>query len=77
MELSNWMAAQGVTHVAMESTGVYWKPIYNLLEDAFSVWLVNPAHLKHVEGRKTDPRDAAWLAKLLDTVTASRWTFTR
>lgn len=66
LTLSDWLAQAGCPIVAMESTGVYWKPIYNLLEDAFSVWLVNPAHLKHVEGRKTDPRDAAWLAKLLE-----------
>jgi len=66
LTLSDWLTQARCPIVAMESTGVYWKPIYNLLEDAFTVWLVNPAHLKHVEGRKTDPRDAAWLAKLLE-----------
>jgi len=66
LELSDWLAQARCPIVAMESTGVYWKPIYNLLEDQLTVWLVNPAHLKHVEGRKTDPRDAAWLAKLLE-----------
>lgn len=66
LELSDWLTQAGCPIVALESTGVYWKPIYNLLEDVVTVWLVNPAHLKHVEGRKTDPRDAAWLAKLLE-----------
>ncbi|MHB9106375.1 MAG: IS110 family RNA-guided transposase [Armatimonadota bacterium] len=66
LELGDWLAQAHCPIVAMESTGVYWKPIYNLLEDQLTVWLVNPAHLKHVEGRKTDPRDAAWLAKLLE-----------
>ena len=66
LKLSDWLAQARCPIVAMESTGVYWQPIYNLLEDAFTVWLVNPAHLKHVEGRKTDPRDAAWLAELLE-----------
>jgi transposase len=66
LQLSDWLAQSRCPIVAMESTGVYWKPIYNLLEDAFTVWLVNPSHLKYVEGRKTDPRDAAWLAELLE-----------
>jgi transposase len=66
LKLSDWLAEARCPIVAMESTGVYWKPIYNLLEDACTVWLVNPTHLKHVEGRKTDPRDAAWLAELLE-----------
>jgi transposase len=55
----------GVTHVAMESTGVYWKALYYLCEDEFSVLLVNAAHVKHLPGRKTDTIDAAWLAQLL------------
>jgi len=63
--LADWMAAQGVTHVAMESTGVYWKPIYNLLESRFTVLLVNARHLKQVPGRKTDIRDCEWIAQLL------------
>jgi len=59
------LKAQGVTHVAMESTGVFWKPIYNLLEEHFSILLVNPAHCKQVPGRKTDVKDCQWLAELL------------
>ena len=63
--LSAWLATQGVTHVAMESTGSYWKPIFNLLEEEFTTWLVNPAHIKAVPGRKTDVKDSAWIAQLL------------
>jgi transposase len=63
--LADWMAAQGVTHVAMESTGVYWKPIYNILEGRFTVLLVNARHLKQVPGRKSDIRDCQWIAQLL------------
>jgi transposase len=63
--MSDWMAAQGVTHVAMESTGVYWKPIYNILESRFTVLLVNARHLKQVPGRKSDIRDCQWIAQLL------------
>ena len=63
--LSAWLATQGVTHVAMESTGSYWKPIFNLLEDDFTTWWVNPAHIKAVPGRKTDVKDSAWIAQLL------------
>ena len=65
LAMSDWMAAQGVTHVAMESTGVYWKPIYNILESRFTVLLVNARHLKHVPGRKSDVRDCQWIAQLL------------
>jgi transposase len=65
LALSDWLAAVGVTHVAMESTGEYWRPIYNLLEGTFTVLLVNAAHVKQVPGRKTDKADARWLAKLL------------
>jgi transposase len=54
LDLRDWLAAAAVTHVAMESTGVYWKAPYYLLEDEFEVLLVNAAHLKHVPGRKTD-----------------------
>jgi transposase len=64
-ELHDWLAGLGVTQVAMESTGVYWKPVYYLLEDDFTVLLVNAAHVKHVPGRKTDTIDAVWLAQLL------------
>jgi transposase len=65
LALSDWLAAPGVSHVAMESTGVYWKPIYNLLEGSFEVILVNAHHLKQVPGRKTDVKDAEWIAQLL------------
>jgi transposase len=63
--LSDWLAAAGVTHVAMESTGEYWKPVFNILEGSFTVFLVNAAHVKQVPGRKTDKADARWLAKLM------------
>lgn len=63
--MADWMAAQGVTHVALESTGVYWKPIYNILEGRFTVLLVNARHLKQVPGRKSDIRDCQWIAQLL------------
>lgn len=65
LALRDWLGGLGVTHVAMESTGVYWKAPYYLLEDDFEVLLVNAAHVKHVPGRKTDTIDAAWLALLL------------
>jgi transposase len=65
LALADWLLAEGVTHVAMESTGVYWKPVYNLLEDTFTLLLVNAQHLKAVPGRKTDVKDSAWLAQLL------------
>jgi transposase len=65
LALSDWLATQDVSHVAMESTGVYWKPIFNLLEGSFEVILVNAHHLKQVPGRKTDVKDAEWIAQLL------------
>jgi transposase len=65
LELSDWLEAQGVHHVAMESTGVYWKPIFNILEGNFAVILVNAQRLKTVPGRKTDVKDAEWIAQLL------------
>jgi transposase len=65
LALRDWLTAHGVTDVAMESTGVYWKPVYYVLEDEFKVLLVNAAHIKHVPGRKTDTIDAAWIAQLL------------
>jgi transposase len=65
LALGDWLAAQEVSHVAMESTGVYWKPIWNLLEDSFALLLVNARHVKAVPGRKTDVRDCEWLAELL------------
>ena len=64
-ELSTWMQQLGVTHVAMESTGVYWKPVWNLLEGQFELLLVNAQHIKQVPGRKTDIRDCEWIADLL------------
>src|SRR5207249_3739880 len=66
LALRDWLDAHGVTHVAMESTGVYWKPVYYLLEDHVTCLLVNAAHVKQVPGRKTDVQDCAWLAQLLE-----------
>ena len=65
LELSDWLKDHRVTHAAMESTGVYWKPVYNLLEADFTVWVVNAHHMKAVPGRKTDVKDAEWIADLL------------
>lgn len=65
LELRDWLAAVGITQVAMESTGEYWKPIYNLLEGHFELLVVNAQHVKAVPGRKTDVKDAEWLAQLL------------
>jgi transposase len=65
LDLSDWLAAQGVKVVAMESTGSYWKPVFNLLESRFEVVLVNAHHIKQVPGRKTDVRDSEWIAQLL------------
>jgi transposase len=63
--LADWLAAAGCTHVAMESTSSYWRPVYNLLEGQCAVWVANAYHVKQVPGRKTDVRDAEWLADLL------------
>ena len=65
LALRDWLLELGVTHVAMESTGVYWKAPYYVLEDSFEMLLVNAAHIKHVPGRKTDTIDAQWIAQLL------------
>lgn len=65
LELGDWLEAEGVTHLAMESTGVYWKPVWNLLEERFQILLVNAQHIKHVPGRKTDVKDSEWIAQLL------------
>jgi transposase len=65
LAMADWLAAQGVTHVAMESTKVFWKPVFNILEDRFTVMLVNARHLKQVPGRKSDIRDCQWIAQLL------------
>lgn len=64
-DLRDWLQLHGVTEVAMESTGVYWKPVFNILEEAFKVTLVNARHLKNVPGRKTDKKDSQWICKLL------------
>lgn len=65
-ELKEWLLALGVTHVAMESTGVYWKPVMNILEPGgFSIMVVNARHIKYVPGHKTDKKDSAWICKLL------------
>ena len=66
LTLRDWLSAHGVTHVAMESTGVYWKPVYYVLEERVTCLLVNAAHVKQVPGRKTDVRDCEWLAQLLE-----------
>jgi transposase len=63
--LNDWLDTRRVTHVAMESTGVYWKPVYNILESSFTILLVNAAHIKAVPGRKTDVKDGEWIADLL------------
>lgn len=64
-ELAEWLKGLGITHVAMESTGVYWKPVFNILEADFEILLVNARHVKNVPGHKTDRRDSRWLTKLL------------
>jgi len=65
LRLKEWLQEAGITHVAMESTGVYWKPVFNILENSFEVILVNARHVKNVPGRKTDVQDSEWLCKLL------------
>ncbi len=65
LKLKEWLLECKVTHVAMESTGVFWKPVYNVLEDTFAVLLVNPRHIKALPGRKTDVQDAEWIADLV------------
>ncbi len=66
LTLHDWLAAHAVTQVAMEATGVYWKPVWAILEDDFDCLLVNARHVKQVPGRKTDVSDAAWLCQLLE-----------
>ncbi len=63
--LRDWCKSEGVSHVAMESTGVYWRPVFNVLEEDFEVILVNARHVKNVPGHKTDKKDSIWLSKLL------------
>lgn len=65
LRLGDWLAQQQVSTVAMESTGVYWRPVWNLLEDRFALMLVNAQHIKRVPGRKTDVSDCQWIAQLL------------
>ena len=65
LELADWLAAQGITHIAMEATGVYWKPIWHLLEGRFELVLANAAHIRNVPGRKSDVNDAVWISDLL------------
>jgi transposase len=65
LDLADWLAKAGCTHVAMESTGVYWRPVYNILVEQCEVLVANAQHLKAVPGRKTDVRDAEWIAELL------------
>src|SRR2546426_10498664 len=65
LALRDWLEAHGVTHVAMESTGVYWKPIFYVLEEVFTCVLVNAAQIAQMPGRKTDVKDCAWIAQLL------------
>ena len=65
LQMLDWLTAQQVTHVAMESTGVLWKPLWNILEGHFQLLLVNPRELKQVPGRKSDVRDSQWIAHLL------------
>ena len=64
-KLRDWLKQNRISHVAMESTGVYWKPVYNILEEDFEIILVNARHVKNVPGKKTDKKDSAWIAKLL------------
>jgi transposase len=65
IKLKKWLKKHGITHIAMESTGVYWKPVFNVLGDDFQILLVNARHIKNVPGHKTDKKDSRWLAKLL------------
>src|SRR5712692_8529716 len=65
LNLREWLLSQGCTHVAMESTGVYWKPVYAILEGALEIVVANAQHVKKVPGRKTDVKDAEWIADLL------------
>lgn len=66
LALRDWLLSYRVTLVAMESTGVYWRPVFYLLEDAVECWVVNAAHMRNLPGRKTDVADAAWIAQLLE-----------
>lgn len=63
--LREWCKSEGVTHIAMESTGIYWRPVFNILEEDFEIILVNARHIKNVPGHKTDKKDSRWISKLL------------
>ena len=65
LKLREWLMTNKITHVAMESTGIYWKPLFNILEKDIKVILVNARHVRNIPGRKTDKRDSRWLSKLL------------
>ncbi|MDA8145929.1 MAG: IS110 family transposase [Thermaerobacter sp.] len=65
LTMHTWLAEQKVTHVAMEATGSYWKPVYNVLEGSFTTWVVEPSSIKNMPGRKTDVRDSEWITDLL------------
>lgn len=65
LELSDWLSEAGCTHVGIESTGEFWHPVHNILEDNFEVWLLNAQHIKALPGRKTDAKDSEWIAELL------------
>ncbi len=65
IELKDWCKANKVTHIAMENTGIYWKPLFNILEEDFEIILVKAHHVKNVPGHKTDKKDSVWLSKLL------------
>ena len=61
LELADWLTAAGCTHVAMEATGVYWKPVWHVLEGAFTIVLANAMHIRNVPGRQSDTNDATWM----------------
>jgi transposase len=65
LRLKTWLSGLGITHIAMESTGPYWKPVFNVLEDGFTLILANARHIKNVPGRKTDVKDSEWICRLL------------
>jgi transposase len=65
IDLSDWCKSEKVSHIAMESTGIYWKPLFNILEEDFEIILVNARHIKNVPGHKTDKKDSVWISKLL------------
>ena len=66
LALDAWLTAHGCTHVAMEATGVYWKPVWHVLEEHFTLVLANAMHIRNVPGRKSDTNDARWIADLLE-----------